>query len=87
MADLYVWLAAAVLIAATYLAALKLALLRLSRSAITQQLEARGRTEGAQWLGANFEVYVFVAVVFFVLSYALSQASYRLERELGVGER
>jgi general L-amino acid transport system permease protein len=43
-----------------------------------------GQTE---WLGANFEVYVFVAVVFFVLSYALSQASYRLERELGVGER
>ncbi len=29
----------------------------------------------------------FVAVVFFVLCYALSQASYRLEKELGVGER
>ena len=40
-----------------------------------------------EWLGANFEVYSFVAVVFFVLCYALSQASYRLERELGVGER
>jgi hypothetical protein len=25
--------------------------------------------------------------VFFVLSYTLSQASYRLEKELGIGER
>jgi general L-amino acid transport system permease protein len=40
-----------------------------------------------EWLGTDFEVYAFVAVVFFVLCYALSQASYRLERELGVGER
>jgi general L-amino acid transport system permease protein len=40
-----------------------------------------------EWLGAAFEVYVFVAGVFFVLCYALSQASYRLEKELGVGER
>ena len=38
-----------------------------------------------EWLGTSFEVYAFVAVVFFVLCYALSQASYRLERELGVG--
>jgi general L-amino acid transport system permease protein len=40
-----------------------------------------------EWLGAAFEVYVFVAAVFFVLCYALSQASYRLEKELGIGER
>jgi general L-amino acid transport system permease protein len=40
-----------------------------------------------EWLGASFEVYIFVAAAFFVLCYALSQASYRLERELGVGER
>jgi general L-amino acid transport system permease protein len=40
-----------------------------------------------EWLGTDFEVYTFVALVFFVLCYALSQASYRLERELGVGER
>jgi general L-amino acid transport system permease protein len=40
-----------------------------------------------EWLGTSFEVYTFVAAVFFVLCYALSQASYRLERELGVGER
>ena len=40
-----------------------------------------------EWLGASFEVYIFVAAVFFVLSYTLSQASYRLEKELGIGER
>jgi general L-amino acid transport system permease protein len=37
--------------------------------------------------GAYLEVYVFVAAVFFVLCYAMSQASYRLERQLGVGTR
>jgi general L-amino acid transport system permease protein len=37
--------------------------------------------------GASMEVYAFVAVVFFVLCYAMSQASYRLERALGVGSR
>ena len=48
-----------------------------------------GRAVLAQpaWLGASFEVYLFVAAVFFVLSYTLSQASYRLEKELGIGER
>ena len=40
-----------------------------------------------EWLGTQFEVYLFIAVVFFVLSYTLSQASYRLEKELGIGER
>jgi general L-amino acid transport system permease protein len=40
-----------------------------------------------EWIGASFEVFVFVGAVFFVLSYTLSQASYRLEKELGVGER
>ncbi|MGH2429554.1 MAG: amino acid ABC transporter permease [Candidatus Limnocylindria bacterium] len=38
-------------------------------------------------LGAHMEVFVFVAAVFFVLCYAMSQASYRLERVLGVGTR
>ena len=48
-----------------------------------------GRAVLAQpaWLGTAFEVYLFVAVVFFVLAYTLSQASYRLEKELGIGER
>ncbi len=40
-----------------------------------------------EWLGTQFEVYLFIAVAFFVLSYTLSQASYRLEKELGIGER
>ena len=39
-----------------------------------------------EWLGASFEVYAFVAAVFFVLSYTLSQASYRLEKELGASD-
>jgi general L-amino acid transport system permease protein len=37
--------------------------------------------------GAYLEVYAFVAGVFFVLCYAMSQASYRLERAMGVGSR
>lgn len=37
--------------------------------------------------GANLEVYAFVAGVFFVLCYAMSQASYRLEQSMGVGSR
>jgi len=40
-----------------------------------------------QWFGAQLEVYVFVAAVFFVLCSALSRASYRLEASLGVGTR
>ncbi len=39
------------------------------------------------WLGTQFEVYGFVAMVFFVLSYTMSHASYRLEATLGVGRR
>lgn len=39
------------------------------------------------WLGLQKEVYVFVAVVYFVFSYAMSYASLRLEKSLGVGER
>lgn len=48
-----------------------------------------GRAVLAQsdWFGAQLEVYVFVAAVFFVLCYAMSQASYRLETSLGVGTR
>jgi general L-amino acid transport system permease protein len=38
-------------------------------------------------LGAQLEVFAFTAVIFFVLCYAMSQASYRLERALGVGTR
>ena len=48
-----------------------------------------GRAVLAQpdWFGAQLEVYVFVAAVFFVLCAALSSASYRLEASLGVGTR
>ena len=54
-----------------------------------QELLAIGRAVLAQpeSFGAYMEVYVFVAGVFFVLCYAMSQASYRLERALGVGTR
>jgi general L-amino acid transport system permease protein len=41
----------------------------------------------SQWFGAQMEVYAFVAIVFFVLCYTMSQASYRLEEALGVGQR
>jgi general L-amino acid transport system permease protein len=40
-----------------------------------------------QWIGTQLEVYVFISVVFFFLCYVMSQASYRLEAELGVGTR
>jgi general L-amino acid transport system permease protein len=38
-------------------------------------------------LGAHLEVYAFIGVVFFLLCYAMSQASYSLERAMGVGTR
>jgi len=40
-----------------------------------------------QYLGLQTEVYVFIAAVFFIFSYAMSFASYRLEAALGVGKR
>jgi general L-amino acid transport system permease protein len=41
----------------------------------------------SEWFGAQLEVYVFIAAVFFVMCYAMSQASYRLETAMGVGTR
>jgi len=38
-------------------------------------------------LGRQPEVYAFVAAIFFIFSYAMSYASYRLEAALGVGKR
>ena len=54
-----------------------------------QEILGIGRAVLAQpdSFGAHLEVYAFVAAVFFVLCYAMSQASYRLERALGVGTR
>lgn len=41
----------------------------------------------SQWFGAHMEVYLFIAAIFFVMCYTMSQASYRLEAALGVGKR
>jgi len=59
LTDLYVWLAAIVLGAATWLAALTLALLQLSPSAAAQQLEERGKPKGARWISARFDSAIF----------------------------
>jgi general L-amino acid transport system permease protein len=40
-----------------------------------------------EWLGRYKEVYAFIFVVFFVFSYAMSYASYKLEAALGLGKR
>jgi len=40
-----------------------------------------------QYIGLQMEVYGFIAVVFWILSYMMSHASRRLESSLGVGKR
>jgi general L-amino acid transport system permease protein len=40
-----------------------------------------------QWITAQIEVYLFIAFVFWVFTYAMSHSSRRLEKALGVGER
>lgn len=40
-----------------------------------------------EWVTAQSEVYVFIGLVFWVFTYAMSYSSRRLERYLGVGER
>ncbi len=40
-----------------------------------------------EYIGLQMEVYGFIAVVFWILSYMMSHASRRLEAVLGVGER
>jgi general L-amino acid transport system permease protein len=39
-----------------------------------------------QWLGLHKETFAFVALVYWVFAFAMSQASQRLERKLGVGQ-
>lgn len=60
-------------------------------AAIVAQMEllSIGRSVLAQpeWLGRQTEVYLFIAAIFFVFSYVMSYASYRLEAALGVGKR
>jgi len=48
-----------------------------------------GKTVLAQpsWLGLQQEVYIFVAIIYFIFSYAMSYASLKLEAALGVGQR
>lgn len=40
-----------------------------------------------EWVGAQAEVYLFVAAIFWIFCYAMSYSSRRLEKALGVGER
>ncbi|HZQ05255.1 MAG TPA: amino acid ABC transporter permease [Anaerolineae bacterium] len=40
-----------------------------------------------EFLGRQAEVYVFIALIYFVFAYGISHSSRRLERSLGVGER
>ncbi len=40
-----------------------------------------------KYIGTSKEVYIFIAALFWVLSYGMSYASQRLETSLGVGER
>ena len=40
-----------------------------------------------EFLGAVREIYLFAGVFYFVISYSMSYASRRLEKQLGVGER
>jgi general L-amino acid transport system permease protein len=40
-----------------------------------------------QYIGLQMEVYIFIAAVFWILSYLMSYASQRLEVALGVGQR
>jgi general L-amino acid transport system permease protein len=40
-----------------------------------------------EWVTAQLEVYLFIALVFWVFTYAMSYSSRRLERALGVGIR
>ncbi len=40
-----------------------------------------------EWLLRDMEVYLFIAVVFWMFTYSMSYASRRLEKALGVGER
>lgn len=48
---------------------------------------AKAVTGQQQFIGLHQEVYSFVALLFFILCYALSTASRKLERSLGVGSR
>lgn len=48
---------------------------------------ARSILSNPDWLGLRPEVYIFIALVYWVFSYSMSSASRRLEQRLGVGTR
>jgi len=48
---------------------------------------AKAVTGQQQWIGLQKEVYAFAGIIYFVTCYAMSYASRRLEKQLGVGER
>lgn len=48
---------------------------------------AKAVTGQQQWIGLQKEVYAFAGVIYFISCYAMSYASQRLEKQLGVGER
>lgn len=48
---------------------------------------AKAVTGQQQWIGTQKEVYAFAGLIFFITCSALSYASRRLEKQLGVGER
>ncbi len=48
---------------------------------------AKAVTGQQQWIGTQKEVYAFAGVIYFITCSAMSYASRRLEKQLGVGER
>jgi general L-amino acid transport system permease protein len=48
---------------------------------------AKAVTGQTEWIGTQREIYLVCGVIFFVFCYAMSNASRRLEKALGVGER
>jgi len=41
----------------------------------------------AEWLGRHVEVYLFIALIYFIFCFAMSKVSQEIEAELGVGKR
>ncbi|MFQ5615968.1 MAG: ABC transporter permease subunit, partial [Anaerolineales bacterium] len=48
---------------------------------------ARGVIANPDYIGTQREVFLFISLLFFVFSYALSYTSRRIEATLGVGQR
>jgi general L-amino acid transport system permease protein len=48
---------------------------------------ARSILGNPNWLGNHQQVYLFIALIYWIFCYAMAYASRRLERTLGVGER